>query len=90
MSKLEQFKGGFSVHGRHPIETVEWILDSIHSTDSKLCFQAYDANLCPTPMFSTWGDGVWKQKQIAKALEVTKDFHGAVKLDDVVIKGGVK
>ena len=83
---------GFTVTGKHRIETTDfylttfWILSRDSMSDNFLQFFAYDANLYPTPDFSTWKDNKFKQKQIKKALEFTKDFYGEVWLDDVKIK----
>lgn len=83
---ISKYKGGFSVNGKHPIETVEWLFGDKESSDSKLVFLAYDANLCALPDFSNWNKTDWKQNQIEKALAVTSEFNGEVWLDDVQIK----
>ncbi len=89
---LDKYKRGFTVTGKHRIETTDfylttfWILSRDSMSDNFLQFFAYDANLYPTPDFSTWKDNKFKQKQIKKALEFTKDFYGEVWLDDVKIK----
>lgn len=89
---LDKHKRGFTVTGKHRIETTDfylttfWIPSRDSMSDNFLQFFAYDANLYPTPDFSTWKDNKFKQKQIKKALEFTKDFYGEVWLDDVKIK----
>ena len=85
-----KYQGGFTVQGPCDWTEVEWIYSNKHSTDSKLVFQAYDANLWPLPNFSTWLIDDWKQKQINKALLVTKDFAGEVWLDDTKVKEAKK
>lgn len=82
----EDFLRNFAVEGKHLIETIYWCVSPAALSKNKLKFLAYDANLYPTPNFSTWGDEEFKQKQIDKALEFTKDFDGEVWLDDVRIK----
>lgn len=86
MSILEKYKSGFDVHGKHDIETVNWLIDSKDSNETELFFMAYDANLYPMPDFSSWNNNEFKQKQIDAALKRTKDFDGEVWLDDVRIK----
>lgn len=82
---ISKYKAGFEVYGKHDIETVEWLFGEKESSDTKLVFLAYDANLCPLPEFSKWNETEWKQKQIDTALKVTKDFDGDVWLDDIMI-----
>jgi hypothetical protein len=82
---IDKYKGGFSVQGKGQWCEVEWIFSSKHSNENEILFQAYDANLCPLPNFSKWNDESWKQKQIDRALQVTKEFSGDVWLDDVKI-----
>lgn len=86
MSNLKQYESGFVVNGKHPIETVEWLFNRKDSTETKLVFLAYDANLYLLPDFSTWCNEKWKQKQISNGLKRTHDFDGEVWLDDVRIK----
>ena len=51
-------------------------------------FQAYDANLCPLPDASQWNVD-WLNKQVQFLNQViSKDFHGEVWLDDVMVRGG--
>ena len=57
-----------------------------NTTESKLVFMGYDANLYPTPNFSTWTESDWKQKQIDIVLRRARDFEGEVWLDDVKIR----
>lgn len=85
-TELKPYKGGFTVNGKHPIETDEWLLSEEDSTENKLVFLGYDANLCPTPDFSKWPKTDWKEKVIHRCLEFTKDFRGEVWLDDVRVK----
>lgn len=85
---LEKYKAGFEVN--HPKESMcdeEWLFEKDHSSDEKLVFFGYDANLFPMPNFSTWPETDWKNKVIRVALKRTKDFKGEVWLDDVKIKG---
>lgn len=83
---LEKYKGGFIVKAKNRINDTEWIFDKENSNENRLIFLAYDANLLTLPPLSTWQNKGFKQKQINKALEVTKDFKGEVWLDDVKIK----
>ena len=51
-------------------------------------FQAYDANLCPLPEASRWNkDWLNRQAQFLNQV-ISKDFHGEVWLDDVMVRGG--
>lgn len=83
---MKDYKAGFTTNGSHPIETVEWLLSEKDSSDIKLLFQAYDANLCPLPDLSKWKDKQYIDKQISKGIEVVQDFNGEVWLDDIKIK----
>ena len=85
MKRKNDFKGGFTVSGKHPIESIEWILEE-NSNDDKIVFQAYDANLHPLPNISNWENKELINKQINKALIITKEFYGEVWLDDIKIK----
>lgn len=88
MNNLDKFKGGFAISGKEPWETVEWLLDKENSTEEKLLFQAYDANMWPLPNISKWPESDHKQKQINRALEIFNNVDGEVWLDDIKIKGG--
>jgi hypothetical protein len=81
-----KYKAGFTVDASHPIGDEEWLFDDKNSTNVKLIFQGYDANLWPMPDFSTWPETEWKQKVIQTGLQRTKDFIGEVWLDSVQIK----
>ena len=83
---MADYSLGFDVYGKSDYETVEWLFGKKESSDDKLVFLAYDANLWPLPIFSTWKDEKWKQKQINHALAFTHDFEGEVWLDDVMVK----
>ena len=86
---LKKYESGFTVEandGECSVWDMEWLLDKENTTESKLVFMGYDANLYPTPNFSTWTESDWKQKQIDIALRRAKDFVGEVWLDDVRIK----
>lgn len=84
---LEKYKSGFGVN--HPKESMcdeEWLFSKEHSSNTKLVFLGYDANLFPMRDFSEWPETDWKQKVIRTALKRTKDFKGEVWLDNVKIK----
>lgn len=87
---MEKYTGGFTVRGKHPIETEEWTLSEKYSNEGRLVFLGYDANLYPMPNFSERPNNkisnAWKEKVIERALEYTKDFNGEVWLDDVKVK----
>ena len=87
---LKKYESGFTVvkanDGKCSMCDTEWLLDEENTTESKLVFMGYDANLYPTPNFSTWKKGEWKQKQIDAALRRSRDFEGEVWLDDVKIR----
>jgi hypothetical protein len=82
----QKYKAGFEVDSPHPMCDEEWLFSGEYSTDEKLVFQGYDANLFPLPDFSTWPETEWKQKVIQTGLQRTKDFIGEVWLDSVQIK----
>lgn len=82
----KQYKSGFTVNGREPYMTEDWLFSKEHSSDKKLVFQGYDANMCPMRDFSKRPKSGWNQKVINNALEFTQDFDGEVWLDDVRIK----
>ena len=77
-------------HTRHPITSEEWLYNKEYSTESKVVYQGYDANMMPLPDLSTIQDNdytrAYKAGLISKVLEVTKGFKGEVWLDDVCIK----
>ena len=86
---MEKYKSGFTVEvidGECSVWDMEWLFDEENTTENKLVFMGYDANLYPAPNFSTWKEGKWKQKQIDAALRRARDFEGEVWLDDVKIK----
>lgn len=76
---------GFGTHGKHQIENIEWFFSEVLSTDKKLVFQAYDANLSPTIDFSKWNDAEFRDKQINEALKRYSGRGYDVWLDDVLI-----
>lgn len=86
-SYIERFKGGFGVQSGTQISDVDWLLNTSESSEDKLVFESFDANLCPLPNLSSWGNEKWKNKNIAKAKEIFKDFNGKVYLDDILIRG---
>lgn len=86
---MEKYKSGFTVEvidGECSVWDMEWLFDEENTTENKLVFMGYDANLYPAPNFSTWKKGKWKQKQTDAALRRARDFEGEVWLDDVRIK----
>ena len=86
---MEKYKSVFTVDftdGKCNMWDMEWLFDEENTTESKLVFMGYDANLYPAPNFSTWSESDWKQKQIDIALKRAKDFVGEVWLDDVKIR----
>lgn len=86
---MEKYKSGFTVEvidGECSVWDMEWLFDEENTTENKLVFMGYDANLYPAPNFSTWKKGKWKQKQIDAALRRARDFEGEVWLDDVRIR----
>ena len=86
---MEKYKSGFTVEvidGECSVWDMEWLFDEENTTENKLVFMGYDANLCPAPNFSTWKENKWKQKQIDTGLKRARDFEGEVWLDDVRIK----
>ena len=86
---MDKYKSGFTVEvidGECSVWDMEWLFDEENTTENKLVFMGYDANLYPAPNFSTWKKGKWKQKQIDIALRRAKDFEGEVWLDDVRIR----
>ena len=86
---MDKYKSGFTVEvidGECSVWDMEWLFDEENTTENKLVFIGYDANLYPAPNFSTWEKGKWKQKQIDAALRRSRDFEGEVWLDDVRIK----
>lgn len=92
MVNLKKYKKGFTVSGKHPIETEDWLFSKVESNPNKLVFLGFDANLSPMPNLSERPDNeynrVWFKKLKRVALEFTKDFKGEVWLDDVKIKEG--
>lgn len=87
---MKKYKGGFTVTGKHPIETEDWLFSKKYSNSNKLVFIGYDANLFPMPNLSERPDNAynraWFETLKKTALEFTKDFDGEVWLDDVRIK----
>ena len=61
------YKRGFTVSTKHPIETIEWLYSEENSDENKLVFLSYDANLYPCSNFSTWNNYEgYKDRQIKK------------------------
>ena len=86
---MGKYKSGFTVEvidGECSVWDMEWLFDEENTTENKVVFMGYDANLYPTPNFSTWKKGKWQQKQIDAALRRARDFEGEVWLDDVRIR----
>lgn len=84
---LEKYQAGFCVD--HPKESMcdeEWLFSKKDSSNDKLVFLGYDANLFPMTDFSKWPETDWKKKVIRIALNRTKGFKGEVWLDSVKIK----
>lgn len=84
---MKKYQAGFSV--RHPKESMcdeDWMFSKKDSTNQKLVFLGYDANLFPMTDFSKWPETDWKKKVIRTALNRTKGFTGEVWLDSVKIK----
>lgn len=85
---MKNYKTGFTVRSKHPFFTEEWLFQEGLSSDTKLVFYGYDANLYATPNFSERPDTDWKDKVVKRALEFTSEFDGEVWLDDVCVKNG--
>ncbi len=85
MKWTEKYKGGFS--NGLGYETVEFLLDEKDSNETKLMFQAYDANLCPLPDASTWTKKWLKKQTKFLSNAVSKEFIGELWLDDVLVRG---
>jgi len=87
---MKKYKSGFTVSGKHPYETEEWVYSEEHSNKNKIVFLGYDANLFPMPNLSSRPDNDYNKAWFARlkqlALNFTKDFTGEVWLDDVKIK----
>lgn len=83
---LKKYKSGVCVDNGHPINTIEWLFQENQSSENKLVFFAYDANLCACPEFETWPESEFKQSQIDAVLKRTRDFAGEVWLDNIKIK----
>lgn len=81
-----KYRAGFAVKSDNPMCGEDWMFDKKSSTNEKLVFQGYDANLFPLPNLSTWPETMWKQKVIQTGMQRTIDFTGEVWLDDVRIK----
>lgn len=87
---MNKYKAGFTVYGKCPYETEEWLYSEEYSNKNKIVFLGYDANLFPMPSLSsrpnTDYNKKWFKKLKQEALNVTKGFEGEVWLDDVKIK----
>jgi len=83
---MNEYKAGFTIHGKHPCETEEWLYAEEHSNDKKLVFFGYDANLCALPYLGKRLPCPSYSKLRNRALEFTEKFKGEVWLDDVRIK----
>lgn len=90
MKLFDKYESGFVVTYEHPIMTEEWLLSKERSSQNKLVFLGYDANLCPMRDFSERIKNKDSKKVIQVALERTKEFNGEVWLDDVQIKEKVE
>lgn len=89
---IELFKTGIVYSNKKPYETVEYILNKKKTTDKKITFEAYDANLFGLPSFSTWNPDYKKEqkdfilKTIYKKLGDEEASKLKVQIDDVVIQ----
>ena len=66
--------------------TEEWLLNKAKSTDNKLVFEGYDANLFGLPSLSSRPQTSWTGTLITSTLEMFSWFSGEIWLDDVKIK----
>lgn len=66
--------------------TEEWLLNKDKSTDNKLVFEGYDANLCGLPNLSSRPKTSWTDTLITSTLGMFSWFNGEIWLDDVKIK----
>lgn len=82
----EKYEAGFDVYHKEPMCNEEWLFSEEHSTDNKLVFLGYDANLWALPDFSKRPKTKWNEYVKKCGLERTKSFAGEVWLDDVRIK----
>lgn len=82
----DKYKAGFCVDHKHPMCSEEWLFSEEHSTDTKLVFLGYDANLYPMRDLSERPNTDWNNYVKQRGLERTKNFDGEVWLDDVRIK----
>ena len=84
MKWIEKYRGGFS--NGSGFETVEFLLSKKLSSEKKLVFQAYDANLCPLPDASRWNKD-WLNRQVQFLNQViSKDFLEKVWLNNIMVR----
>lgn len=69
----------------HGYESQTWILEEIESTEDKLQYYGYDANLCPLPDLSKTSEENQKDV-IEKVKKLFKKDNIEIWLDDVKIK----
>lgn len=83
---LEKYKAGFTIDGKHPIETEEWLLDENRSNEDTLIFLGYDANMWPSPDWKKFDENnPWHIKRIKTCRRVTQGFKGNVYMDDICV-----
>ena len=81
--RMRKYKSGFTVSGKQPYETEEWLYSEERSTKDKIVFLGYDANLFPMPDLSSRPNTNYNKARFARlkqtALNLTKDFTGDVR-----------
>ena len=93
---IELFKTGIVYSGKEPYETVEYLLNKKKTTDKKITFEAYDADLFGLPPFSTWNSNYKKEQEtfilqsIYKRLGDEKASKLKIQVDDTVIQNWEK
>lgn len=83
---IDRIKGGFTINGKHPIETEEWLLDKNNSNEDTLIFLGYDANMWPMRNWKVFNvNNPWHIKRVETCRRVTQGFKGNVYMDDICV-----
>lgn len=82
---MEDYLKSIVLTYNHGYESQTWILEEIESTEDKLQFYGYDANLCPLPDLSKTSEENQKDV-IEKIKRIFEKENIEIWLDDVKIK----
>lgn len=86
IDEKESYRKSFVLNFSEPYMTQEWLYSEEESTDDKLVFRGYDADMCPMVNFSFKPLNEYTNAVIKKVKRHTKGFTGEVWLDDFKVE----